>query len=372
MSITGNCPVEFSAVQDAFEENFEEGLELGAAFAVFIDGQCLVDIKGGFADKKKTIPWTDNHIASIYSSGKAVVAYLIAKAVAEGFLDYDTPVAHYWPEFSVKGKDHITLAQVLSHQGGLCGFEQAMEPSIWLDWDETCSLIASMEPLWEPGTHNGYHPQTFGYIAGEVYRRAYGKTLSESLRATGLDIYCGLESEEIARTTYMAKPTRAPHLGDITDLKKIAFLKPWSSTGSGTGPVSREQWMTAQIPASNMHGSAKALAQLLHPIANDGRDINGHDILTQSSISGLFQERSHGEDLILPYTLSWAAGVMRNHYGHFGPNKNALGQAGFGGSAVVMDPDRHMSIAYVMNKMSHHLVGDPRYLKLIHAVYGCL
>lgn len=368
IEVQGKCPARFQPVADAFAYNFSQELELGASFSVCMRGETLVNIYGGYTDKKREQLWRPDTLTCIFSSGKAVMAYLVAKAVSDGLLDYDAPIVTFWPEFGAHGKAEITLAQALSHQSGLPGIDTEMDPSTWIDWEALCARIAAMKPMWELGTGSGYHPQTFGFIVGEVYRRATGKTIGASLRALNLDLYCGLPEAEHTRVAYMPKPPKAPDLGDINEYTKVAFLKPWSSSAK----VSRQEWMAAEIPASNMHGNAAALASIMHPVANSGHTLSGEETISTKVLSDLYKEQCFGKDLVLPFTLSWAAGMMRNVNGHFGPNKKALGQSGFGGSVVVMDPEHHISMAYVMNKMSPHLVGDPRALRLIDAVYACL
>ncbi|MEQ1929285.1 MAG: serine hydrolase domain-containing protein, partial [Parvularculaceae bacterium] len=200
-------------------------------------------------------------------------------------------------------------------------------------------------------------------------RRTTGRGVAQLLREdfADIDLHCALAPGEMARTAYMPKPPKAPDLGALTELKRIAFLKPWSAAAG----VSREAWMAAEIPSSNMHGTARALAELAHPFADRGRH-RGATIIGDAVLAEAFKERIVGDDLVLPFRLSWAAGMMRNVNGHFGPNPSALGHAGFGGSSVMVDPEHRLSAAYVMNKMSPHLVGDPRGLRLVNAVYDGL
>ena len=362
----------FEAVGEAFAANFKDDLEHGAGFAVVADGQLLVDIRGGHADRKNNLPWTQDTLACIYSCGKAVLSLLIAREVSEGRLDYEKPVAAYWPEFGQSGKEAVTVAQLLSHQAGLCGIAEEMSPQEWLDWDAIARRLAAMPPLSPPGSANGYGPQTFGYAAGELLRRTTGGgvgRLLDDLRAQqDHDVYCGVSGAVAARVAVMTKPPKAPDLGVLNNCKEIAFLKSWSAPAR----VSREDWMAAEIPASNMHANALSLARLLHPFARLGAWPDGDAYLTQEAIEAAFKERIRGEDLVLPFHLSWAAGLMRNINRHFGPNLNAYGHAGFGGSCVVIDPDNRLTAAYVMNKMSPHLVGDPRGVRLLDALYDCL
>ncbi|GJL92346.1 serine hydrolase domain-containing protein [Hyphococcus sp.] len=362
----------FDIVGDAFVQNFDEGQELGASFAVIQNGETLVDIRGGFSDRAKETFWNESTLACIYSSGKAVMTFLMAREASNGRLDYDAPVACYWPEFGAAGKENITVAQMLSHQAGLCGFPDEMPPATWLDWSAVTEKLAAMAPLWAPGTANGYHPQTVGYIAGEILRRVTGKTvgalITEIAALHDLNIYCGMNPDEMARAAYMPKPTKAPDLGPLNEFKKLAFLKPWSAPAR----VSREEWMTAEIPASNMHADARSLAAIVHPFANNGNWTGGDPCLSPEVIDAALKERIRGDDLVLPFRLSWSAGLMRNINRHFGPNENAFGHAGFGGSCVVIDPENNLTAAYIMNKMSPFLVGDPRAVRLIDAVYASL
>lgn len=359
-------PAFFSA-GDAFAQNFAEGLELGTSFAVMIDDEMVVDIRGGHTDRKREAPWTEDTIACIYSSGKAVLALLVAHEVSNGRLNYDAPVASYWPAFAQNGKDAITVAEALSHQAGLCGIPDEMPPETWLDWDAITARIAAMAPLWAPRSANGYHPQTFGFIAGELLRRVSGNSVGELIARFQEQVFCGMNASQISRASFMPKPPKAPNLGELNEYTKLAFLKPWSATAR----VPREAWMAAEIPASNMHGDARSLAAILHPFVNGGK-WDDDPFLTQEAIDGAFKERIRSDDLVLPFHLSWGAGLMRNINRHFGPNENAFGHAGFGGSCVVIDPENRMTAAYVMNKMSPHLVGDPRPIRLLEAVYGCL
>jgi CubicO group peptidase (beta-lactamase class C family) len=362
----------FGAVEDAFAQNFEEGCELGASFAAMVDGELVVDIRGGYMDRAKEQPWTEDTLACIYSTSKSVLSLLTARAVSEGKLDYDAPVAGLWPEFAANGKEEMTLAEVMSHQGGLCAIPDEMPPQTWLDWDAITSRIAAMAPLWPPGTANGYHPQTVGFIVGELLRRVTGETVGEMLsdlrRDKGFEVICGMKPDDIPRAAFMPKPPKAPDLGELNEFTRLAFLKPWSATAH----ASREEWMAAEIPSSNMHADARSLAQILYPFVNEGKWASGDHYLTKEAIAGALKERIQGDDLVLPFHLSWCAGFMRNINYHFGPNENAFGHAGFGGSCVVVDPENNVTAAYVMSKMSPHLVGDPRAVRLFNAVYRSL
>ncbi len=372
MTVTGQSASRFDNVRAVFAENLENGDDLGAACAVSVDGELVVDLIGGYQDRKKERRWQTDTIASIFSSGKAVVALLVAQAVEAGLLDYNQQVAHYWPEFAAAGKDTITLAQVMSHQAGLCGLPEEMDPAMWLDWDAICAKLAAMTPMWSVGSANGYHPQTYGFLAGEILRRVTGQTVGGLIRDNfvdphGIQIFCGLKEDEPARTVIMVKPTQLPDFGELNDYRRAAFLTRWAAPAG----VSREDWAAAEIPASNMHADARSLARLMSIIACAG-EFEGKKLLSEQTLSAMSAEQCRGDDLVLPFNLSWACGFMRNNNHLYGPLETTLGHSGSGGSCVYADPVNRLSFAFVLNKMSHHLVGDPRTLRLIDAVYKSL
>jgi CubicO group peptidase (beta-lactamase class C family) len=367
--VKGRVAPGFQAALDAFAGAFARGEELGAGFAAFVDGEPVVDLWSGWADKSQSALWTEKTLVCIYSSGKAVIARLISEAVSAGALDYERAVAADWPAFAAEGKGALTLGQALSHQAGLCGFAEPIPPEDWTRRETIVERIAAMAPLWPPGTAAGYHPQTVGFIADEVLRRRTGAGVGETLRrdffaARGIEVHCGLKAAEIARAAFMTKPPKAPEHRK-SRFTEIAFLKPWSAAGG----VSREEWMAAEIPASNMHATARGLAALVHPLANAGVDIDGRQAIAPEALAAALRVRIEGEDLVLPFTIAWSAGLMANTNGFFGPSRAAFGHAGFGGSAVVIDPSRRLSAAYVMNRMSPSLAGDTRAVRLFEALY---
>lgn len=366
MSIRGTTGPGFEGVAETLAASIDAGDDLGASVAVMVDGETVVSIAGGYQDKAKTLPFAEDTLACVYSSGKAVCAALAMAAVSEGKLAYDQPVADIWPEFGQAGKSAITVAEALSHQAGLSAFTEEKDPAIWLDWEATCAAIASMTPLWEPGTASGYGPQTFGFIAGELLRRVNGESVGTTLRALTRDVICGLSLSEATRTTPMVKPRQAPDLGEIDAITRAAFLEKWSSPAG----VSRQAWAAAEIPASNMHASARGLAEIMQLFAT-GR-MGDKLAVSDKAREAAWAERIHGPDKVLPFTLSWAAGVMRETGNIFGAPPTAIGHYGFGGSCVLADPARGLSFAYVPNQQSHHLVADPRAVRLVGAVYEAL
>jgi CubicO group peptidase (beta-lactamase class C family) len=362
--IGGLCPPQYSAVYAAFEANFERGEELGARFCLTVDGDVVVDLIGGWADRGREAPFTAQSLAPIHSTTKAVTSLMIARLVASGRLDYGQSVASLWPEFGQAGKQDITVEQALSHQAGLAGFLEPMDPALWFDWDAICAKIAAMAPLWPPGTASGYHPMTFGYIAGEIFRRVDGRTLGRALAEDlagpmDLDAWIGLPQAEHGRMAQIMKPRELPRFGEPNEALKAAFQSKWS-TASGR---STADWLTGEFPAANGVATAEALAQLMAILATDASGM----------AKAASAERIRGQDLVLPFELSWGAGFLRNPPNmFFGPGEQAFGHYGRGGSAAFADPERGLSGAYVMTRESAHIIGDPRAVALIEAAYASL
>ena len=373
IDIQGVCAPGYEGVREAFAANFTEapeGLnEQAARFSVLVEGEAVVDLWAGHADTAKTTPFTEATLTSVFSTGKAVMAILMATAVEAGQVDYDQTVASLWPEFGAAGKADVTVAQLMSHQSGLPGFSEAVDPTIWFDVPAVLARLAAQAPMWAPGTASGYHPVTVGYLANEVFRRATGRTMGQALRQdfSDLDLWIGLPESEHGRVAQMRKPTAAPSLGVVNPIKQAAFL----DRGSAPGGRGSAAWREMEIPSANLHGTALGLARMMGVVANGG-GLDGRSVLSAGTLEQLTRERIHGPDKVLPFEISWAAGLMRNDgLKVFGPDE-AFGHYGWGGSMAMADPSRRLSAAYVMTRQSPHLIGDPRPKRLLQALYGAL
>ncbi len=361
----------FEPVFDVFEENFADDQELGAGFAAFLDGELVVDLFGGWADRKKTHDWTAQTIVPVYSTTKPIAALVLASIMDGLPAGYETRVADVWPEFGANGKGDVTIAQMLSHQAGLPGFIEPIDPALWLAPPACAAVLAALEPMWEPGTAHGYHPLSWGYLIGELARRIDGRSLGTILREdiagpAEIDFRIGTPESEHARIADIQRPRALPELGDINEATRAAFLTKWAAPDRG-GAI----WREIEIPSANGIGSAKAVAQLYGIYAHGGM-LNGRRVISEASFEALIQSRTKGQDLVLPYVTEFAAGVMRNNIGLYGPNPDTLCHSGWGGSLALGDPERHLSAAYVMNRQSNSLQGDPRATRLVQALYGCL
>jgi CubicO group peptidase (beta-lactamase class C family) len=358
----------FERVREAFAAQLGE--ELGAGFAAVRDGEVIANIWGGWANREQTRPWDANTIVPVYSTTKGVSAIVMAWLVERGVLNYADAAAKIWPAFGAYGKDKVTLAQTLAHQAGVPGFLNPIDPDLWLDPPACGEAIAALEPLWPPGSASGYHPMTWGYIAGEVVQRAAGRSLGTILREDicaplGIDFQIGTPESEHHRISEMKKPTRAGDFGVITPPRKAAFFTPWAAPVRGS-----KRWREIEIPSANGHGTALGVARLYEIYATGGQ-ISGNRVLSSDAFKQLTTRVWEGDDLVLPFNVDWRAGVIGNSNAFYGPNPEALGHSGAGGSCGFGDPIAGVSVGYVMNKQSHHIMGDPRPLHLIEALYQC-
>ena len=369
--IHGLCPPRFAAVKDAFAANFTdapEGLnERGARVSVCVGGEVVVDLWAGWADTAQAVPYDETTLTPVFSTGKAVMALLIATCVERGLLDYGAPVARYWPAFGQAGKEAITVGQMMSHQAGLPGFDTAEDPAIWFDREATLARLCAQAPMWPPGTASGYSPIVIGYLAGELFRIVDGRSMGTALRDDfpGLDLWIGLPESEHERVAQMRKPAKAADLGEIDAIKAAAFL----DRGSAPGGRGSAEWRMIEIPSANLHGTAKDLARVMGAFV-DGT-LDGRRVLSPATLAAATRLRIQGRDRVLPFEMGWAAGLTRNDtLKIFGPNADAVGHCGWGGSFALADPEAGLSMSYVMTRQSHYLIGDPRAQRLIGAVYG--
>ena len=373
VEIHGRCDSGFEAVRDAFAANFDEGKELGARFAFTVEGETVVDLWAGWADRKLTVPFDDRTLSLIFSTTKPVAATMIARLVERGVIAWITPVAEVWPEFAAEGKGAVTVEQVLSHQAGLPGFVEPIDPKLWYEPQTIAAMLAAKAPMWAPGDASGYHALTVGYLTGEIYRRAAGVSMGTALREeiagpAGLDLWIGLPDSEHDRVSELKPPSALPQFGEVTDPKRAAFLSTWAGPSGRAGA----DWRRIEVPSANGHATAEALARFFSALATDGT-VGGVHVLSPELVREASRERIRGQDLVLPFEMSWGAGFMRNEPNFFyGPTPTTIGHSGWGGSCAFADPKRRVSGAYVMNRQDVHLIGDPRSRRLIDAAYGCL
>lgn len=369
--LSGHVKAGFEPVRAAFEANFSEDKELGAGFCAILNGEVVVDLLGGWADRAKAKAWDADTIVPVYSTTKPIAALVLARVIDALPLGYETPVAEVWPAFGAAGKAQVTIGQMVSHQAGLPGFVEPVDPGLWLDPPACAQALAALEPMWEPGTAHGYHPLSWGYLIGELVRRIDGRSLGTILREEicgpdTIDFGIGTPASEHDRVAEIMRPRALPDLGEINPATTAAFLTKWAAPDRA-GAI----WREIEIPSANGIGSAKAVAQLYAAYAHNGQ-LGTRQIVPPAMFEALIESRVQGQDLVLPYITEFAAGVMRNNLQLYGPNRDTLCHSGWGGSLALGDPARGLSAAYVMNRQSNSLQADPRATRLVEALYTCL
>jgi CubicO group peptidase (beta-lactamase class C family) len=365
----------FEPVRAAFAANFERDeplRELGASMSVYRHGERVVDLWGGWRDAARMQPWTRDTLVNVWSTTKGIVAVAFAMAAERGQIEYDAPVAHYWPEFAAQGKDRTTVSHILSHQAGLPGFAAPTGPENVYDWDACCAKLAAQAPSWIAGEATCYHAGTFGFLAGEIFRRATGQTLGAFIaqhlvRPLEADIHLGTAAKEDVRVAPMIAPAVAPDLAalGLSDIAMMAMSNPELDPEQ----ANTRAWRAAELPAMNLHATADGVARVFGALANGG-ELNGVQIASPTAIAAMTAVQSRRKDMLLGLEVHWARGVVLNTTGIFGPNPGAFGHTGWGGSFGFADLAFGIGAAYTMNRMGPDLVGDARAVALAHAIYA--
>jgi CubicO group peptidase (beta-lactamase class C family) len=365
--VEGPCDRAFEPVRDALAEALASGFEVGAALAVYVDGRPVADLWGGYADAARTRRWQRDTIVNLYSVGKAVSAVCALRLVDAGLLDLDAPVARYWPEFAQAGKASLPVRYLLTHQAGLPAIARPLPPGAWSRWETITEALAAQEPWWEPGSGHGYHVNTQGFLIGEVVRRLTGRTLGAYLRESlagpmAIDFFVGFGSELDPRCADTLPPRPSPETEefqrqlalDLHDLRGEALMRASAYRNprefSGTGVVNTRAWRAAEVPSTNGHGNARAVARLYSALVGDGT-LEGRRVLSPEIIARASAPQVHGDDLMLRRPTRFGLGFqLTMAERRLGPNPRAFGHFGAGGSLGFADPDARVAFGYAMNQ----------------------
>ena len=366
--IHGETDPRFAAVLDAFAANFEAGLDQGAAFAVIDRGEPVVDLWGGFGDAAGTRPWVRDSLVNVWSTTKGVVAIAIAMLVDRGQLEYEAPVARYWPEFAAAGKQDMTVGCMMSHRGGLPGCDKPMTLDDLYSGQPFVDCLAAMTPLWPPGEDCAYHALTYGHLAGELLRRIDGRTMGafiaeEIARPLDAAFFLGLPEAEDSRAVEIIPGPGSDDLTGRADQRpysRISYLNPPVNPAMANSRA----WRAARIAGGSGQGDALGLARIFGALAGP---------LGLKTLAAATAERFRGVESAFELPIAFGAGFMLNVGELFGPSARAYGHSGWGGSFAFADPDRGLGVAYVMNRMlGFGDKPDPRRVLLLDALYGAL
>ena len=381
--INGTVADGFGAVADAFERNFAEYDELGAAFSLYVDGEVKVDIWGGVADKQAGRRWDEHTLQLVFSTTKGAAAICVARLVEAGSISYDDRVAAYWPEFAANGKETVTIGQMMSHQAGLPFVDAPLSFDDLMAVTPVVAALGAQTPMWEPGSAHGYHALTYGWLAGELVRRVDGRRIGqyfaeEVAAPLGLDFWIGLpEAEEprVSRLEQAPPPTDPEALAMMMQIAgpgTMGFNALFMSGVMMAGPAdpfnSRAVHAT-EMPAANGITTARSLARMYAATVGE---VDGVRLITDDTVIAARAEAVNGPDTCLVLPTRFGMGFMLD--GEFAPmlSPTSFGHAGAGGSLGYGDLESKVGYGYVMNQMAGGIAGDPRTVALNDAVRSCL
>jgi CubicO group peptidase (beta-lactamase class C family) len=307
-----------------------------------------------------------------------ITALCVLLLADRGQIDLDAPLCRYWPEYNSHGKDRILVRQVLSHTAGVPGFSPRVTFEDMYDWDKVIYMLEAEKPWWKPGTKAGYHTLTYGFLLGEVVRRVTGKTLGRFLQdeitaPLGIDFFIGLPEQEESRVAGVipAQQKLTPLEVALIKLLFPTAMKIYVNPLLDENNFNARACHAAEIPAGNGIGNARSVAQLGSIMANGG-SYNGKQVLSRSMVERAIQEQVRGRDAIaFGRPSAWGLGVLLlNKDLLLGPR--SFYATGLGGSVCVMDLERNVTLAYVMNRMSELSEGDARSILLVQKLWECL
>lgn len=390
MSFPGS-PASLEAVRAWYEESFRTRGEMGASVSIWQHGQEVMNLAHGYRDRAHTRAWERDTLVPVWSATKGPAAVCCLLALEEAGISLECPVAEVWPEFAGGGKSSISLIHLLSHTAGLCALD---ERAPIYDYDAVVEALERQRPLWEPGTRQGYHARTFGFLLDEIVRRlTEAESLGEYYREVfgspmGLDFWIGLPSAQWDRVSpvYPGKIS----IGDSDQ----PFIKAFNTAGTltqrtftspfGLNAVSdfnqSEMWSRGYASMGGV-GNAQGLAKFYAMLAQGGV-WNGVQIVPETVVRRFEQTLTQEVDSVLLTPIAFSTGMMKDPLNKepesdggklrqlYGPSRRAYGHPGAGGSLAFADPENGISFAYTMNQMEIGALPGERVLGLVRALYG--
>lgn len=388
----------FAPLAERFASHFRDGTEIGAALTVYQRGRCVVDLWGGFADVERAVPWARDTRLVVFSVTKGFAAMALALLADRGQLDWDAPVAAYWPGFAAAGKGAITVRTLFNHRAGLLGLDEAvtLDDCVLPERHERLvRLLERQRPLWEPGQAQGYHAITFGMYARELFERIAGESMGAFLRRElfeplGADVSLGTPADLDARIAKLYPPKSSTRIlqmlaatirGDSAEARltratlardsmpRKAFFNP------RLGPAGLAEYNSPRVRRSELAwasatASAHGVARAYLPFAGAGL-FEGRAYLRAASLSSVHARQGWSErDLVLQKPVGWSQGFLKEETSLFSPNPESFGHAGLGGALGWCDPVKELSFGYVMNRLDWR-VRSPRAVALCRALHAC-
>ena len=381
--VEGYCDPRFQAVRDQFAQALASGFDTGASVAVEHQGEMVVNLWGGYKDREKTDPWSDDTLINVFSTTKAITATCFLQLVERGKVDLDALVGDYWPEYACNGKEKTRVSDFLCHRAAMHGFQGGVPQFDYRHWDQWTEALAQQRPFREPGTTQGYHALTYGWLVGELIRRIDGRSVGqyfheEIAEPFNLDFKIGLEDQDIQRCgDILVDPQPTPwvlmaiaiapdfvlpkslrslksflRMGDL----KVAFAsKPAQLGGTNTREMNTREWREAEIPSANGHGTAESLAKLFG-ILSSGGERDGKRIISTETLKLALTPLSEGPDTVIlgepirfgvGYDLGLGITTIRGT-----PHPSRIfGHCGVGGTVAFGDPETGLGYGFLCNRM---------------------
>ncbi len=382
--ISGTCSDRFAAVRTAFEDNFARHGEVGAGVCVTLGGETVVDLWGGVRAGDDAQPWQADTLVTVFSCTKGATALAAHVLVDRGEIDLDRLVSHYWPQFASNGKDQATVRMLLNHTVGVPAWREKVPKGEVYDWDAMAARCAAEAPFWEPGTRQGYHMLSFGWLIGEVVRRVSGSSLGTFLREAlaepfGADFHLGAAGSVQPRITrvipFVPDPANPSAMtlqvrADRSSIPALALLNQ-----GGMNPNSRD-CHAAEIGGGGGVSSARGLAHLYRGFAT-GEAVGADTLAAMGRVSAATER-----DATLGVSTRFGLGFMASIDNRRRPDgwdrdsallsDTAFGHVGAGGSIGFCDPAERLSVGYAMNRMGEGILLNERGQGLVDAVYRSL
>ena len=381
--VEGYCDPRFQAVRDQFAQALASGFDTGASVAVEHQGEMVVNLWGGYKDREKTDPWSDDTLINVFSTTKAITATCFLQLVERGKVDLDALVGDYWPEYACNGKEKTRVSDFLCHRAAMHGFQGGVPQFDYRHWDQWTEALAQQRPFREPGTTQGYHALTYGWLVGELIRRIDGRSVGqyfheEIAEPFNLDFKIGLEDQDIQRFgDILVDPQPTPwalmaiaiapdfvlpkslrslksflRMGDL----KVAFAsKAAQLGGTNTREMNTREWREAEIPSANGHGTAESLAKLFG-ILSSGGERDGKRIISTETLKLALTPLSEGPDTVIlgepirfgvGYDLGLGITTIRGT-----PHPSRIfGHCGVGGTVAFGDPETGLGYGFLCNRM---------------------
>ena len=365
------------AVQELLDAQVDTGRQIGVQVAAYLHGEPIIEVAAGTLGPDDDRPVRNDSLFLSFSTTKGPSALVIHQLADGRIIDYDAPVASYWPEFAQNGKGAITVAQAMSHQAGLHAMPPDFRPGHLTDWDAALAWVAAGTPAWEPGTTNAYHAVTYGWLVGGIVRGATGRHFSEVIRT------------EVAEPLGVADEFFVGIPDEPGVLNRVATL---AIVGPGEGlpipadspffeAMPKTMWQhfndpemrTACMPGANGHFSARALARMYGALANGGT-IDGVSLVSPGRISAMQELRTSAKDRVLGPSIRRGIGFVLGGVGPdlngnlahapMGPREGAFGHNGAGGSTGFADPEIGLGVAVTINKMAYPNPGEGTTLEI--------